>query len=77
MRSKRKPLRKPMKGWSLRIMGLLIHFNFARSLLWASDSEKTGVRRTQLIDLSIVEKEGLNALSFVLGPFKIMMGLTK
>lgn len=71
-----KHLTSPRPGKNLRIGRVLMNFNWARSGLWACRTTK-GEVRTEFIGLCIASSEGNRALSFKLGPIKIMGGLLK
>ena len=72
------PLDKPRKGKILHVGRLIMHFNWAKSWLWAKDSSDVGddspTRRTELFSIFIMERNGQQALSFVFGPLKIIGG---
>lgn len=75
-----KPLEKPLNGIDFWIIGFLIHLNFAKSLIWASQ-KSSNERTNYIICCSITSRfenqQNLKLLSFILGPFKLMIGFCK
>jgi len=67
-----------MAGIGFCLWNFYIHFNFAKTLTWASDKKDDDgetMRRTELLAFCIIEKKGLKAFSIVIGPIKIMVGV--
>lgn len=68
-------IRKPGPGLWLNVWRICLHLNFARSGTWANN--QNGTLRTELLAICLVQKEGLSAVSVVIGPVKIMGGLAQ
>ena len=67
-----KPLRTPMSGVGFWLWRFYFHFNLARDFVWSEDHEAK--RRTYIFELSLVEFDGLAAISITALPIKIMVG---
>jgi len=66
-------LTKPMSGYPIWVGPLILHINWAKSFLWASDHNE--VRRTELIALCLIELDRKKAVSLTFGPLKIVCGI--
>ncbi|MBU1567748.1 MAG: hypothetical protein KJ630_19250 [Proteobacteria bacterium] len=80
-------LTKPFKGLSFWIGGVLIHVNFAKTLVW-SEQNYNGSQQTDIffgfnrIRRSTLNKKirkivHISAISVVVGPFKFMVGISE
>ncbi|TVO70910.1 hypothetical protein FHP88_15765 [Sedimenticola selenatireducens] len=72
-------LAKPKDGFSFWVGRLLVDVNWARTWTWCDQSEDNKRRTTHLISLRVVQhifdKKTRRALTIILGPLKLMLGL--
>ena len=70
-----KPLDKPYKGASIVIFGVIFHLNWAKSLLWGTDTAR-GIRQTHIFSVYKSQKsEKISALIIIIGPIKLSMAV--
>ncbi|MGD9156904.1 MAG: hypothetical protein PVG39_00730 [Desulfobacteraceae bacterium] len=79
------PLKKPLNGYDVWIGRLLIRFNIARSLIWSEQTHRITRQVDHLLSVGKVTRMIINdqkkfvrlsAIQIIIGPLKIMIGMT-
>ncbi len=78
-------LTKPNDGHSIWFGRILIHLNFAKTLIWSEQQKHYKQQRDYLLSIHIVKRNPqinrrkiiwVSALCIIIGPIKIMIGIS-